>query len=509
MHEVDDVLRRLAAGQKLREIARATGLDRKTVRRYAQASGDGAAELSVVLKKVQGRKRPAPSAARRMLGEHRKRISDWLKPQDGSRPLRLRKVHVLLERRGVRVSYATLCRFVHDELSWGERRATVLLDDPPAGEEAQVDFGLLAHFFDPEHGAMRKLWCLVVTLTHSRMLFAWPTFAQTTEAICEGLDAAWHFFGGIPKHILIDNMKAAIHKSDRIQPVVTEAFADYARARSLFVDTARVREPRDKARVENQVPFVRENFFDGEQFADLRDVRERAERWSRDAAERVHGTTHRVVREHFEREERGKLAPPPESRFDVPHWVNVHVQRDHHVRVLCALYSVPTRYIGRKVSVRADSELVRVYYQGDIIKTHPRQKRGERSTDPCDYPPGKEIYATRNADALRARARELGGHVGEYAERLLAHTLPWTKMRQTYRLLRLCEAYGTARVDALCARSLSFDVVDVSRIQGMLQNALSAEATAEDEGVLRRLSDAPRFARSGDSFRTRREEVPS
>ena len=176
MIEVKEVLRRHEAGQGLREIARQTGLDRKTVRRYVQAVGEADQALGDescvqhVVQAVQGRALPSPSEARKVLQEHRDRIAQWVAPTErGVRPLRMTKVHVLLKRQGVDVTYATLCRFAHDELGWRERRPTVRIDDPDPGQEAQVDFGKMGMLVDAETGRSRTLWCLVVTLSFSRM----------------------------------------------------------------------------------------------------------------------------------------------------------------------------------------------------------------------------------------------------------------------------------------------------------------------------------------------------
>ena len=102
----------------------------------------------------------------------------------------------------------------------------------------------------------------------SRYQFVWPTFEQTVEALCAGLDAAWRFFGGVVRRVVLDNMSAAIVRADAKDPGINPSFAEYAQARQFFVDPARVRHPRDKARVENQVPFVRERWFAGESFTD-------------------------------------------------------------------------------------------------------------------------------------------------------------------------------------------------------------------------------------------------
>lgn len=513
MVEVREVVRRWMAGQSLREVARETGLDRKTVRRYFGAldflgvvpggeADDGL--VHAVTARVQTRPKPETSTERQRLLEHRERIVGWLSQR---RPLRLTKVHTLLTRdHGVDVSYATLRRFAQDELGWARRKPTVRVEDAPAGEEAQVDFGKMGDVEFPGMGRARALYALIVTLCVSRHQFVWPTWEQTTRAVCEGLDEAWGFLGGIVLRIIPDNMPAIISKADPFAPRVVDAFADYAQARGLFVDTARVRSPKDKGRVENQVPYVRESWFAGERFNDLADAREQARRWCHDVAGmRVHGTTRERPREAFERDEQSALRPAPTERFDVPHWGDARVHPDHHVQVLKALYSVPTRFIGKVVRVRADSHTVRIYVHNELIKAHPRQVAGKRSTDPNDYPQGVGAYAMRSVDALLARARGRGEHIGRYAERLLGGPLPWTTMRQGYELVRLCERYGDARVDAVCARALDFDVIDVPRISRMLKLAIAGEAEAMEQGKLRPLPNAPRFARAAEGFATKRE----
>ncbi len=336
--------------------------------------------------------------------------------------------------------------------------------------------------------------------------FVWPTYQQTTVAVCEGLDAAWQFFGGVPARIIPDNASSMVAKADPLAPVFVPAFAEYAQVRDVFVDPARVREPKDKGRVENQVSYVRESWWDGETFGTLGEARESAVHWCRETAGgRIHGTTQAVPREVFEAEERSQLKAAPVTRFDVPHWGKAKVHPDHHVQVLTALYSVPTRHIGREVRVRVDSRTVRIYLATELIKTHPRVAPGKRSTDAADYPPTVAPYAMRSIDGLLERAKGRGVYVGEYAERLLGGPLPWTTMRQGYELLRLCDRYGEARVDAVCKRSLELDVIDVPRVGRMLKQAMAVEERASEDGKMRSLPVTPRFSRSVDHFATQKE----
>lgn len=351
-------------------------------------------------------------------------------------------------------------------------------------------------------GRRRKLWVLIVTLPMSRHQFVWPTFRQTVDALCEGLDAAWRFFGGVVRRVVLDNMSAAVVRADAKDPGINPSFAEYAQACGFFVDPARVRHPQDKARVENQVPYVRERWFAGESFSDdLAMLRASAERWCVEVAgARIHGTTRRVPLEVFNAEERLHLAPAPSAPFDVPRWTRAKVHPDHHVQVAYALYSVPTKYRGQTMRVRIDRKTVRIYAGNDLVKAHSRVEPGKRSTDTADYPVGTAPYARRSMDSIITKAREQGEHVGIYAERLLAGPLPWTRMRQAYGLLRLCERYDAARVEALCARALAFDVLDVPRIERMLKSARTAEDTAPKGTVVP--LPAGRFARDPASFAT-------
>jgi transposase len=450
---------------------------------------------------VQARPVPDASEEWKEIGAYRARIEAWLAQP---RPLKLTKIHLLLKRdHGVSASYDTLRRFAMEELAWRKKTPTVRVADTEPGEVAQIDFGLMGRLFDPATQRARNLWALVVTLAYSRYQFVWPSFEQTTAAVCAGLDAAWWFFGAMTRVILPDNMKAIVLRADELAPVLVPAFLDYTQTRGLFVDPARVRSPKDKARVENQVAYVRESWFDGESFSSLDEARASAERWCRDVAgARVHGTTREVPREVFESREKGTMKPAPAAPFDVPHWTDAKVHPDHHVQVLRSLYSVPTRYVGSTVRVRADRASVRIYAGTELVKVHVRVAPGKRSTDASDYPVGKDVAAVRDVASLITSAKKCGVHVGIYAERLLDVPLPWTRMRLVYALLRLCNKFGSGRVEAICQSALAFDVVDVQRVTRMLETAKTPASPLADERKVVALP-TPRFARSTEHFATR------
>jgi hypothetical protein len=296
-------------------------------------------------------------------------------------------------------------------------------------------------------------------------------------------------------------MSSIVDHADALDPRLNQAFVEYAQARDFVIDPARVRRPTDKPRVERMVPFVRGSFFAGETFIDLADGQRRAEEWCRvRAGLRVHGTTQARPVEVFTAEEQPRLLPAPVAPYDVPIYATAKVHRDHHIEVARSLYSVPGSLIGARVEVRADGTLVRIFHRGQLVKVHPRQQPGRRSTDPDDLPADKTVYAMRDLDRLRRMAAAHGDAIGAYANALLDIPLPWTKMRQVYALLGLVKKWGADRVETACASALEHEAVNVGLIGRML--ARGAEHTTI-QPALPGTVIAGRFARDPDHFALR------
>lgn len=510
--EIEEVVRRWRAGESQRAIARATGLARATVGKYLEAAHglgleiDGpaptAAEWAALRQlgavAAKGAPRAAPALAQ--LHPHAAQIGVWLRQER----LQLTRVQELLGQQGVAVPYTTLRRFVRLAGLTSPPRSTVRLAETAPGDIAEMDFEKLGALVDPLTGRRQVIWGLSVVLVYSRHSFLWPLVQQTVEATIEGLEAAWRFFGGLPRRLILDNFAAAVAGTDPLAPRPTRAFLEYSQARDLLLDPARVRHPRDKPHVERGVQYARERFWKGGSFADLADARRQAERWSREVAgTRVHGTTRQAPLVVFEAAERAHLLAYDGVPYDVPVWRAVTVHLDHHVNFQYALYSVPATACppGTKLEVRGDRALVQLYRAGELVKVHPRQPHGGRHTDPADYPPERAAYALRAPDRLVQQAETLGPNIGAFARRLVAGPLPWAKLRQAQKLARLAARYGPARLDAACARALGFDLLDVRRLERILILALEHEGLPAPPPAAR-VSPLPaaRYARPGAAF---------
>jgi transposase len=421
-------------------------------RRHASASPRGATSprtMSTPSRRSSRRaQRRQPVMSGSEVARHRDRIEQWLRGDAEKRPLRLTKVHTLLVRdHDLQASYDTLRRFAMTELAWRKKAPTVRVEDPPPGQEAQVDFGEMGLMLDPETGRKRRLWVLVVTLSFSRLQFVWPTFRQTTEAVCEGLDRAWQFFGAMPASIIPDNTKAMIRRPDALDARLVDAFLDYVQARGLFVDPARVRSPKDKPRVENQVPYVpRELVRRRDVHVARRCPRERralvargrrrararhheagssrALRGSREADDEA-SAGRALRRPRLDRQGEGPPGPPHPGR----------------ARALLGPDALPAT--ARPRSRRPEHR--------ERSTSAPSSSRCTRANRRAAAPPTSTTtrprrQPTRSGTSTRSFARRgtRGHHVGLYAERLLGGPLPWTRMRQAYALLGLCDKY-TAR----------------------------------------------------------------
>ena len=225
--EISEVIRRWQTGESRRHIASGTGLSKDTVGRYISAAGamgiardaPGPDEEQLSSLAAIGRSGPrqgeAPTVEK--LAPWADQIYQWITVDR----LQLPRIQELLAERDCRVPYTSLHRFV-DSRQWRRRRAnTVRMGESAPGEVAEPDFGRLGYIEDQETGRRQAVWALLVVLTYSRHSFLWPAYGQKLEDVIAGLEAAWAFFGGIPKYLVIDNFPAAVAGADALHPRLT------------------------------------------------------------------------------------------------------------------------------------------------------------------------------------------------------------------------------------------------------------------------------------------------
>jgi len=297
----------VAKGHPIRSISRSLGIHRDTIKKYISLSLEIGVDprKDTVTDKLLERIKSLHAAGSKLLHiprddillPHKDRIEAYLE-----KGIKGSKIMTLLARDGIVVGNSSFYRFINSRCENHMRKnITVRLPETEPGKYSQADFGYMGKIWDEESGKNRKTYALILTLCHCRLMYVYLTFTQDIRVVIEGFEAAWDYFGGITEIVIIDNLKPAIDEADRYSPKVNRQFLEYIQYRSFIVDPTNTGHPKGKPIVERAVPYVRDNFFKGENFISLFDGRGRAAYWcSQVAGLRIHGTTRKIPMEVFE-----------------------------------------------------------------------------------------------------------------------------------------------------------------------------------------------------------------
>ena len=512
MIEFDEVFFRYQQGQSVSQIARSLHQARDTVRKYLRMGveagltvGGDDAERARVRAAVQAALVPTePAQARsseRLLQPHAEQIRLWLGEED----MTVKQVWRLLREKGVKVGHSSVKRFVRRHIEPPTPRVTVRLETPP-GRQAQVDFGRVRLTIG---GERRLLWAFVMTLSYSRHRFVRFVERQDSATWIDCHVRAFEFLQGVAETVLLDNLKPGVLKPDLYDPTVNRAYGELERHYGFVVDPTRVATPEHKGKVERSMPTLRQQLVAGRQYTDLAAANEAALRWCRDGVGReIHGTTQEAPLVRFERDEKALLKPLPAAAFERPTWAELKVHPDHHVVFERSYYSVPTRFVGRTVWLKATRQLVEIFCDDALIKTHARAgRRGTRVTDENDYPDAAKAHLFAHPMYCRKKATEYGAHAGRFVETILSsHAL--VHLRKAQAVLRLGEKYGARRLDEACEYLLHFETTEIHRLQRVLEKGVPTLFRPADEPKKAKLSQqALSFLHSPESFAAPGEEV--
>jgi transposase len=476
--EIREILRQIRAGESDHAIRRNLGVHRTTVKKYrewAAAQGLLEGELPPV-EELQSRLAatlPVTPPPRQVSSVEPYRAHVEKLRGEG---VRISAIYARLQEQGFEGTYAAVQRFVH-RLEPRPVDVTVRVERGP-GEEAQVDFGYAGYMLD-ETGQRRKAWAFVMTLAWSRHQYVEFVYDQRVDTWLEVHRHAFEFFGGVPKKVVPDNLKAAIVRAswDGTDPQVQWAYRECAEHYGFLIAPCRPFTPQHKGKVERGVDYVKNNFLAGRGELPLTQANRAVRQWClTTAGHRTHGTTKQQPLVCFEQTERVTLLPLPDQPYEVATWKRVKLHRDCYVVFENAYYSAPFRYMGQTVLVRGSSRMVKILTTDyELIATHTRaQQPGERVTLVDHLPPYKVEGLLWNADTALARAAEVGPATQQTVEHLLADRIvdPLPKAR---RLLGLAQNYGADRLEAACARALAHDDPAYQTVKRILKDGLDEQ----------------------------------
>jgi transposase len=337
------------------------------------------------------------------------------------------------------------------------------------GMEAQVDFGTGAPLIGAD-GKRRKTHVFRITLSHSRKAYSEPTLTQTTDDFLHALENAFTHFGGVPKTLVIDNLKAAVLHPDWFDPVLTPKIQSFCQHYGTVILPTKPRMPRHKGKVEASVKYVQSNGLKGHKFATLEAQRQHLLHWERTVADtRIHGTTKKQVLKVFEEVERPALLPLPRERFANFHEARRKVNRDGHIEVAKAYYSVPPEYLGREVWARWDARLVRIFNcRWEQIAVHVRHEPGRFSTNGQHVAKEKINGLERGAEYLLGKVSFIGEQAEQWAQAMLtARGIAGTRVLQG--LLALAKKHSSQTLEKACEIALSHGCYRLRTIRQLVQ----------------------------------------
>ncbi len=482
---VVEILQHWHAGRPKSVVASSVGVDPKTVRKYvAPAEEAGMAPGGEPLSRAEWAERVrgwfpelvdahARSLTFSVIDVHRESIGEMLKTNS------VATVHQRLrDEAGLAVSATSFRRYVWSEFpeEADPAKVTVMRPEVPAGEEAQIDYWFLGSWAEPGTDRVRRVWAFVMVLACSRHMFVRPVVRMDQAAWVAAHVEAFDFFGGVPRRLVSDNLKTGVIRPDLYDPRLNRAYAEMAEHYGVLIDPARASKPKDKPRVERQMPYVRDSMWRGRSWAGIGDMQSGALRWCVEVAgvrshRSLEGASPLSV---FEAVEAPALGGLPAEAFELATWSSPKVGPDCHVKVGKALYSVPWRHIGARVDARETERVVEVFVGTGLVKTHPRVERG-RQTDWDDYPPEKIAFFMRTPVWCRKTAAELGSHVGAVVADLLVDGA-LHHLRAAQGIIGLADRHSAGRLDAACARAIVVGDPTYRTIKGILAAGTETDA---------------------------------
>jgi hypothetical protein len=333
-----------------------------------------------------------------------------------------------------------------------------------------------------------------IVLSHSRKGYSEVVWQQTTDNFIAALENAFAYFGGVPKRLVIDNLKAAVKRADWYDPEIHPKLQSFAAHYGTAFVPTKPYTPEHKGKVESGVKYAKNNGLKGHVFKSLVDQNDHLLDWEENVADtRIHGTTKKQVRKQFEEIEREVLLPLPRDRFPMFSEARRTVSRDGHLEVDKAFYSAPPEYVGRRLWVRWDTRLVRVFNdRWEQVAVHSKCEPGRFRTDANHIPKEKVSAVERGTDALLRQIATIGPHTKAWSE-ATTQIRGVEAVRVLVGLKALAGKHETAALEEACRVGLSHSAHRLRSIRNLLKRSAAQVQQSlpfiEEHPVIRPLSD--------------------
>src|SRR5947209_11767690 len=478
MRKVREVLRlKHALGMSLRQISEATGVGKTVVGEYVRRAG------------VIGITWPVPEAIddaeleRRLFpvacetGPPRAAI-DWRQVHEEMKRRSVTLVRLWQEYRAEQADGYGYSRFCDLYGEWRKTISATMRQTHPAGEKLFVDYaGDTVPVFDQITHAVRPAHIFVAALGASNYTYA---EARWSEGLADWIGAhvnAFTAIGGVPKAVVCDNLRAGVTKPSRYEPGINRSYQDLAEHYGFAVLPARVRKPRDKAKVEVAVLIVQRFVLArlrNRRFFSLVELNTAIRECVNDLNAKVMRKIGTSRAELLEALDRPALDALPSEPYRYAEWKKCVVAPDYHIEIGKQYYSVPSRLIRATVEARITDTTVEILYRGSRVASHARSELPYRHTTITEHmPSAHRRYAEWTPTRMMSAAAKIGPATIALVEAIMkAKPHPEQGFRACLGILRLETSYGTERLEAACRRGNDIGATSYGSIASILRHGL-------------------------------------
>lgn len=373
-----------------------------------------------------------------------------------------------------------ITQFCEHYRRWSKRVSPTMHIEYKAGDKLLVDYaGKKLKLTDRLTKEEKEVEVFIGILGASQLLYVEASYSQQKADFIHSCENTLHYYGGVPQALVTDNLKSAVTKSNRYEPQLNADFADFAEHYETAVLPTRVYKPKDKALVEGAVRIVYQQIYArlrNEVFYCIEDLNAAIWKVLEEVNDKKLSGRPYSRREFFREIEEKTLSPLPEKRFEIRTYAqatvlqngHVHLREDRHY------YSVPYKYIRKKVRIAYTSKEVKVYYKYDCIAVHKRTKSPFNYTsDPDHLASTHKQYTKWNAEYFLKWAAS----IHENAESLIFRILekkqhPEQAYRTCIGVLSLQKKVGSERFIRACALALEHGRHSYQWVQQILERGL-------------------------------------
>ena len=371
--------------------------------------------------------------------------------------------------------YTQFCHFYHEAKS---KLDVTLRQEHKAGEKLFTDYaGDTLTLTDPRTGAKGPVYIFVAALGASSFTYAEGVLSMNLPSWIDSHIRTFEFLGGVPEIVVPDNTKCAVIKPDRYEPDLNPEFAEMAAHYGVAIIPARVRKPRDKAKVEKSVQFVERAILAvlrNRIFFSLTEINEAISELLDKLNSRKFKRIDTTRGELFEQLDKPALAPLPPTRYYFGEWKTAKVAIDYHIALDKHLYSVPFQIFGAHVEARLTATTVEIFHKNRRVATHIRSYvQGGCTTNPDHRPPSHQKHLEWTPERITSWAATKGPKTGELVRRIIdSRVHPEQAYRSCLGIIRLADKFTCERVEAACTRALRCNAISYMSIKSILDKGL-------------------------------------